>query len=175
MLWAFTACYPAHATRHVSQAMQEIHKLRAQISRIVQSTYPGIDAGFVPKLQPPSDVQVRFPLASWCASSADHPRGHQQLKVLRQLITSAFIDQVAIRKDIADKQSTISYAKVASTRGVPYRAFGIDEDLFIHPSSGLFHQQPPEFIVFTELHRTHKVWLKSESCAFFRRASTHRH
>ena len=41
-----------------AKAMEEIHKLRMQISRIVQSTYPGIDAGFVPKLQPPSETQV---------------------------------------------------------------------------------------------------------------------
>ncbi|BGP13274.1 putative ATP-dependent RNA helicase DHR1 [Rhodosporidiobolus nylandii] len=123
-----------------TKAMQEIHKLRAQISRIVASTFPGIDAGFVPKLPPPNETQ---------------------LKVLRQLLTSAFIDQVAVRKDVADKASNISYAKVASTRGVPYRAFGIDEDLFIHPSSNLFHNSPPDFIVFNELHRTHKVWLKT--------------
>ncbi|KAK4050571.1 putative ATP-dependent RNA helicase DHR1 [Microbotryomycetes sp. JL221] len=122
------------------KAMEEIHKLRAQISRIVQSTYPGVDAGFVPKLKPPSELQ---------------------LKILRQLLASAFIDQVAIRKDLADKSSNVSFSKVASTRNVPYRAFGIDEDLFIHPSSTLFHQLPPEFIVFTELHRTHKVWLRT--------------
>lgn len=41
--------------------MQEIHKLRAQVSKIVQATYPGIDAGFVPKLQPPSETQVSLP------------------------------------------------------------------------------------------------------------------
>ncbi|BGP29302.1 putative ATP-dependent RNA helicase DHR1 [Rhodotorula toruloides] len=123
-----------------TKAMEEIHKLRAQISRIVSSTFPGIDAGFVPKLPPPNETQ---------------------LKVLRQLLTAAFIDQVAIRKDLADKSSNLSYAKVASTRGVPYRAFGIEEDLFIHPSSNLFHGPPPEFIVFNELHRTHKVWLKT--------------
>lgn len=146
--------------------MQEIHKLRAQISRIVQSTYPGIDAGFVPKLQPPSDTQVCLVSLPSNQPPRTHSPSPSQLKVLRQLLTSAFIDQVAIRKDIADKQSTISYAKTASTRGVPYRAFGIDEDLFIHPSSGLFHQTPPEFIVFTELHRTHKVWLKSTSFPF---------
>ncbi|GAA5964446.1 hypothetical protein JCM3765_006281 [Sporobolomyces pararoseus] len=122
------------------KAMQEIHKLRMQISRIVQSTFPGIDAGFVPKLAPPNETQ---------------------LKVLRQLITSAFIDQIAIRKDIADKSSSVSYHKVASTRGIPYRTFGIEEDLFVHPSSNLFHGPPPEFLVFQELHRTHKVWLKS--------------
>ncbi|GAA5990956.1 hypothetical protein JCM11641_007445 [Rhodosporidiobolus odoratus] len=123
-----------------AKAMQEIHKLRVQISRIVASTFPGVDAGFVPKLPPPNETQ---------------------LKVLRQLLTSAFIDQVAIRKDLADESSNISYSKVASTRGVPYRAFGIDEDLFIHPSSNLFHNAPPDFIVFNELHRTHKVWLKT--------------
>ncbi|GAA5917841.1 hypothetical protein JCM6882_000837 [Rhodosporidiobolus microsporus] len=122
------------------KAMQEIHKLRAQISRIVASTFPGIDAGFVPKLPPPNETQ---------------------LKVLRQLLTAAFIDQVAIRKDLVDKSNNISYAKVASTRGVPYRAFGIDEDLFIHPSSNLFHNAPSDFIVYNELHRTHKVWLKT--------------
>ncbi|GAA5902843.1 hypothetical protein JCM8208_006490 [Rhodotorula glutinis] len=122
------------------KAMQEIHKLRQQISRIVQMTFPGVDAGFVPKLAPPNETQ---------------------LKVLRQLLTAAFIDQVAIRKDLVDKTSNLSFAKVASTRGVAYRAFGIDEDLFIHPSSDLFHSSPPEFIVFNELHRTHKVWLKT--------------
>ncbi|BGP37169.1 putative ATP-dependent RNA helicase DHR1 [Rhodotorula kratochvilovae] len=122
------------------KAMQEIHKLRMQISRIVQSTFPGVDAGFVPKLAPPNETQ---------------------LKVLRQLITAAFIDQVAIRKDLVDKTSNMSFSKAASTRGVQYRSFGIDEDLFIHPSSNLFHHAPPEFIVYNELHRTHKVWLKT--------------
>ncbi|KWU45797.1 P-loop containing nucleoside triphosphate hydrolase protein [Rhodotorula sp. JG-1b] len=123
------------------KAMQEIHKLRAQISRLVSSTFPGLDAGFVPKLPPPNETQ--------------------QIKVLRQLLTAAFIDQVAIRKDIADKSSNTSFAKLASTRGVPYRAFGIEEDLYIHPSSNLFHGPPPEFIVYNELHRTTKVWLKT--------------
>ena len=40
--------------------MQEIHKLRAQISRIVQSNFPGLDAGFDPKLRPPNDTQVSY-------------------------------------------------------------------------------------------------------------------
>lgn len=89
--------------------------------------------------------------------------GREQIKVLRQLLAAAFIDQVAIRKDIAERSSNTSFAKLASTRGVPYRAFGIEEDLYIHPSSNLFHGPPPEFIVYNELHRTTKVWLKSTS------------
>ncbi|SGY69292.1 BQ5605_C004g02989 [Microbotryum silenes-dioicae] len=127
------------------KAMEEIHKLRAQISRIVSTSYHGFDVGFDPQLPPPSTTQ---------------------LKVLRQLLTSAFIDQVAIRKDLADKASPLSYAKTVSTRGVPYRAFGIDEDIFIHPSSTLFHQAPPEFVVFQEVMRTNKVWMKSELFSF---------
>lgn len=38
--------------------MEEIHKLRAQISNIVQANFPGADAGFVPKILPPNDLQV---------------------------------------------------------------------------------------------------------------------
>jgi ATP-dependent RNA helicase DHX37/DHR1 len=42
------------------KAMEEIHKLRAQISSIVHANFPGTDAGFVPKLMPPNDVQVGY-------------------------------------------------------------------------------------------------------------------
>lgn len=42
--------------------MEEIHKLRAQISNIVQLNFPGLDAGFVPKIKPPSDLQVNLQL-----------------------------------------------------------------------------------------------------------------
>ena len=46
------------------KAMQEIHQLRAQISAIVQTNYPEADAGFVPKLAPPNDLQVRTRISS---------------------------------------------------------------------------------------------------------------
>jgi ATP-dependent RNA helicase DHX37/DHR1 len=39
--------------------MEEIHKLRAQISNIVQANFPDADTGFVAKLKPPNDLQVR--------------------------------------------------------------------------------------------------------------------
>ena len=38
--------------------MEEIHKLRAQISNIVQANFPDADAGFTSKLPPPRDIQV---------------------------------------------------------------------------------------------------------------------
>ena len=40
------------------QAMEEIHKLRAQISNIVRTNFADTDAGFTPKLPPPQDIQV---------------------------------------------------------------------------------------------------------------------
>lgn len=82
-----------------------------------------------------------------------------QLKALRQLIAACFIDQVAVRKDILEHTSGTKYA---STRGIPYRALDIAEDVFIHPSSVLFGESPPDYIVFQEVVKGSKVWLKGK-------------
>ncbi|KAJ7600578.1 P-loop containing nucleoside triphosphate hydrolase protein [Mycena floridula] len=119
------------------KAMEEIHKLRAQISNIVQANFPGVEAGFEPRLPPPDDIQ---------------------LKVIRQLLTAAFIDQTAVRKDRVDRSS--SGTQYSTCRGVPYRAIGIEEDVYIHPSSVLANGPPPEYVVFYEVVRTSQVWLK---------------
>ncbi|KAF8073607.1 P-loop containing nucleoside triphosphate hydrolase protein [Lyophyllum atratum] len=119
------------------KAMEEIHKLRAQISNIVQINFPGVDAGFVSNLRPPNALQ---------------------LKVLRQLLTAGFIDQVAVRKDRIDPSS--AHAQYATSKGIAYRALGISEDVFIHPSSALANTSPPEYLVFNEVVRTTRVWLK---------------
>ncbi|KAJ7109727.1 P-loop containing nucleoside triphosphate hydrolase protein [Mycena crocata] len=120
------------------KAMEEIHKLRAQISNIVQTNFPGADAGFVPQLMPPNDLQ---------------------LKVLRQLLAAGFIDQVAVRKDRVEQTSSAG-VKYTTSKGVPYKALGVSEDVFIHPSSVLASTSPPEYVVFTELIRTTRVWIK---------------
>jgi ATP-dependent RNA helicase DHX37/DHR1 len=43
----------------VLQAMEEIHKLRAQISHIAQANFPGTGVDFTPQLRPPNALQVR--------------------------------------------------------------------------------------------------------------------
>jgi ATP-dependent RNA helicase DHX37/DHR1 len=83
--------------------------------------------------------------------------------VLRQLLTAGFIDQVAARRDLIQKGSA-SVPKFATSRGVPYKAMGISEDVFIHPSSVLFNIPPPDYIVFQELVRTSRVWIKGNEC-----------
>ena len=119
--------------------MEETHKLRAQISSIAQTNFPGIDAGFVRNLKPPSELQ---------------------LKVLRQLLCAAFIDHVAVRKDLV--QSTVSSGnRYATCRGVPYRAMGVGEDVYVHPRSVVFGKAPPDFVVFQEAVRSSQTWLKS--------------
>jgi len=119
--------------------MEEIHALRAQISGIAQANFPSIDMRFNPNIPPPKANQV---------------------KALRQLIAASFIDQVAIRKDIV-QTSSANGNKYASCRGVAYRANGVTEDVFIHPSSVLFHKAPPDYVVFQEVVRSTKVWIKS--------------
>ncbi|CAL1713077.1 unnamed protein product [Somion occarium] len=118
------------------KAMEEIHKLRAQISNIVQVNFPDASVGFVLNLQPPSGLQ---------------------LKVLRQLLAAGFIDQVAVRKD---KISPSSGQQFTTSKGVPYRAMGISEDVYIHPSSVLANMPPPDFVVYLEVVRTSRIFIK---------------
>jgi len=49
------------SAKNAPQAMEEIHKLRAQISNIVRINFADTDDGFTPKLPPPQDIQVRSP------------------------------------------------------------------------------------------------------------------
>jgi ATP-dependent RNA helicase DHX37/DHR1 len=81
------------------------------------------------------------------------------LKVLRQLLAAAFIDQVAVRKDLVQKKAATG-VQYSTTKGVPYRAMGVHEDVYIHPSSVLSQSSPPDYIVFTEIVRATKPWLK---------------
>lgn len=120
------------------KAMEEIHKLRAQISSLVSTTFPGVDVGHKSNLQPPTETQ---------------------LKALRQLLAAAFIDQVAVRKDLVEKKFATG-VQFSTAKGVPYRALGVPEDVFIHPSSILWQRSPPDYLVFTEIVRTTKPWLK---------------
>lgn len=136
--------------------MEEIHKLRAQISSIVQANFPGLDTGFVPSLEPPSDLQVsRPPCRVFLAIDAC------QIKVLRQLLSAAFIDQVAVRKDKVDR-TTSTGTQYKNSKGIAYRAIGILEDVFIHPSSILSSISPPEYVVYHEVVRTTRTWMKGE-------------
>ncbi|CAE6517476.1 unnamed protein product [Rhizoctonia solani] len=118
------------------KAMEEIHKLREQIAYIVISTFPETEKELRGAMKLPSEYQI---------------------KLLQQIITSGFIDQIAVRKDYIEKQTGV---KRTSARGVAYQAIGVKEDVFIHPSSVLFGATPPDFVAFQDVVRTSRVWLK---------------
>ncbi|KDN51411.1 P-loop containing nucleoside triphosphate hydrolase protein [Tilletiaria anomala UBC 951] len=126
------------------KAMEEIHKLRAQLANLVVMNLVGLSEGDRASIM---DPKLKLP-------------NEMQLKVLRQLITAAFVDQVAVRADLSSPTDAAghavhSYAKMKSTRYVPYRAMGVGREFaYIHPSSTLFHKAPPEWIVFTEVQRS---------------------
>ncbi|KAF8908975.1 P-loop containing nucleoside triphosphate hydrolase protein [Gymnopilus junonius] len=120
------------------KAMEEIHKLRAQISSLVHANFPKTDPCFIPHLPPPNDHQI---------------------KVLRQLLTAGFIDQVAVRKDLVDRNDS-SGTQLSTSKNVPYRALGVQEDVYIHPSSILANLSPPDYVVYHEIVRTSRVYVK---------------
>jgi ATP-dependent RNA helicase DHX37/DHR1 len=157
------------------QAMQEIHKLRAQISNIASANFTPVASPAATKLGKqgvvaPAAKSIEGPLFN----PKLEPPNSTQLKVLRQLMASAFIDQLAVRKDLLDPASKTAGAKFSSTRGVPYRAMGVDEDVFIHPSSVMFHSEPPEWLVWGDIVRTSQVWMKSASASNLEREGSSR-
>lgn len=148
--------------------MEEIHKLRAQITNIVQSNFPEIKGNMSATLPPPSTRQV----CNWLDHQCTFLRlyvwkyfAFAQLKILRQYLTAGFIDCVAVRKDLVSKSP--DGTKFASSRGIPYSALDVDEDVFIHPSSVLFHKSPPNYVIYQEVVRSSRVWIKSKSSVHF--------
>ncbi|CUS10956.1 unnamed protein product [Tuber aestivum] len=131
------------------RAMQETHKLRQQISKIVKTNCPGVLNSFNPKLPPPSTVQVN---------------------ALKQIIAAGFIDQVAIRADLLPNSPyKLSYNSAKRVTEVPYMTLfasstfqqstdegaPLDPAVYVHPSSVLASQSSyPEYLVYSELKKS---------------------
>lgn len=118
--------------------MEEIRKLRRQLTNLVSANFPEIDVYMDPRMKRPSATQ---------------------LKVLRQVLTAGFIDSVAIRQDVLDTGGGKG-KKLKHSRHVVYRLMWSDEEAFIHPTSTLFSQEPPAMLVYSELYKGTKTWLK---------------
>ncbi|KAG0367263.1 putative ATP-dependent RNA helicase DHR1 [Gamsiella multidivaricata] len=122
------------------KAMQEIHQLRGQLTRMVQDNFansPTVSSlVFDPYMEKPT------------------PR---QLTAIRQIVACAFLDQVAIRKDLLGAVEE-NYSKKA--KAVPYVTMWSKESVYIHPSSGLFGtsmEKAPPVVVYQDLQRTVKA------------------
>ncbi|KAF9929296.1 putative ATP-dependent RNA helicase DHR1 [Linnemannia zychae] len=122
------------------KAMQEIHQLRGQLTRMVQDNFA--NSPTVANLV--FDPYMEKPTA-------------RQLVAIRQIIACAFMDQVAIRKDLVGAVEA-NYSKKAKT--VPYVTMWSKENVYIHPSSGLFGfsmDKAPAMVVYQDLQRTVKA------------------
>lgn len=128
------------------KAVKEASTLRQQLSTIVQNNRSGIlPAKFEKCLPQPTP---------------------KQLKALEQILAAAFIDQIAIRADLAPTAEEMP-RKPSRAIDVPYLPLfrshqGKADDLvdiaaFLHPSSVLAHTSPkelPHYIIYSHLQRS---------------------
>ncbi|SHO77234.1 Similar to S.cerevisiae protein ECM16 (Essential DEAH-box ATP-dependent RNA helicase specific to U3 snoRNP) [Malassezia sympodialis ATCC 42132] len=124
------------------KAMEEINKLRAQLSSLVVANLTALSNTDTVALQQPELI----------------PPSPTQCKVLRQLLCAIYVDRVAVRADIvaapeAELQVRAQTSK-GGARGVPYVALGVPGPVYLHRSSTFFQRTAPEWIVFGEVHRS---------------------
>lgn len=132
-----------------SKVLKEILQLRHQITDLLRTNIPGFaHLKFQQKLPPPSPKQV---------------------KALKQMVAAGFIDQVAIRADLAPHPPAALWRKPTRAIDVPYLTLfpsyicqdseeggEADKAVYIHPSSPLAHLSPqecPDYITYSYLQR----------------------
>ncbi|ORZ08054.1 P-loop containing nucleoside triphosphate hydrolase protein [Lobosporangium transversale] len=122
------------------KAMQEIHQLRGQLTRLVQDSFansPTVSSlVFDPYMEKPTS---------------------RQLTAIRQIVACAFLDQVAVRKDLV---GTVEEHYSKKAKAVPYVTMWSKESVYIHPSSALFGlnmEKAPPMVVYQDLQRTVKA------------------
>ncbi|KAI8097439.1 P-loop containing nucleoside triphosphate hydrolase protein [Halteromyces radiatus] len=120
------------------RAMEDIRKLRRQLTNMVASNFPNINICVDPQMKPPSKLQ---------------------LKVLRQVITAGLVDCVAMRQDVLDTDGGKGLT-FKNANNVPYKLMWSNEIAYIHPNSVLYGQPPPPVLVYSELFNGSRNWLK---------------
>lgn len=133
------------------KALQETQKLRKQITTLLQKDIPAFaNLTFQERLDRPSTKQVT---------------------ALKQMVAAGFIDQIAIRGDLAPVPPEM-HRKPRRAIDVPYLPLQplqtsgatsnaddalVDRAVYIHPSSNLAHYSPqelPEYIIYSGLQRS---------------------
>ncbi|KAL1970312.1 hypothetical protein VTN77DRAFT_5472 [Rasamsonia byssochlamydoides] len=128
-----------------AKGLKEASQLRRQLTDIVRANNPGVIGAYEARLPEPSQ---------------------KQLKALKQIVTAGFIDNVAIRADLAPVPPEIP-RKPKRAIEVPYltlfrsregRAVELDEKaVYVHPSSVLAHLSPtemPQYIIYSHLQQS---------------------
>lgn len=136
------------------KVLKEIQQLRRQLTELLKTNIPSFaNITFEDKLDPPSAKQVA---------------------ALKQMAAAGFVDQVAIRGDLAPNPPD-QYRKPKRPIDVPYVPLmplqsaanddGLSRCVYIHPSSPMAHmsiQECPEYIVYSYLQRSTPSGLNPE-------------
>ncbi|OMJ19804.1 putative ATP-dependent RNA helicase [Smittium culicis] len=140
--------------------MSDCHKLYYQLFNICKQQLPvskKVLSASISKISPPTP---------------------QQTTILRQVICNGFVDQIAIRADLANpnNNNTDTNGDDEVDSLVPYITMGSSEKAYIHPSSVLLINKPvgkggkskksslyhhyPKYLVYGELQKTTKLWMR---------------
>ncbi|KAJ2613647.1 putative ATP-dependent RNA helicase DHR1 [Coemansia sp. RSA 1365] len=128
------------------KAINEIRKLRQQLTALMQTYCPNAGAKMVQRMAPPSKTQQM---------------------VIRQIVLAGFVDQVAVRGDIAGYHASDDEAETRrrGLHAVPYMTMWNSEPVFIHPESVVYATvqssgSMPQAVVFAELQHSTRMWAK---------------
>ncbi|KKK23510.1 hypothetical protein P175DRAFT_0484275 [Aspergillus ochraceoroseus IBT 24754] len=129
-----------------AKALKEATQLRRQLTDIVRTNNPGLVEAYQARLPEPTDKQV---------------------KALKQIVTAGFIDNVAIRADLAPvppemhrtpkRAIDVPYLTLFRSRdGSPSQELN-EKAVFVHPSSLIARLSPkemPQYIIYSHLQQS---------------------
>ncbi|KAJ2788145.1 putative ATP-dependent RNA helicase DHR1 [Coemansia interrupta] len=140
---ATQAAADAHFLR--PKAMREIAQLRAQLMHLVHVHCPDTPAA--------------------AAEGPLRPPSAQQQTLIRQIVLAGFVDQVAVRADLAGASGDVAEQR-PGLQATAYVTMWGSEPVFIHPESVVYRgagraaQQMPHAVVYGELQRTSRLWAR---------------
>jgi len=114
------------------KAINEVKKLRKQLTNTVNSIFPTLDLIMDPKMRPPTQ---------------------EEATLLRQIVLSGMVDRIAKKYDHVITNKEGKDLKNA------YQGLLLEDPIFIHPSSVLF-KELPEYICYLDLIETSKMYMK---------------
>ncbi|GLE02940.1 hypothetical protein PINS_up011804 [Pythium insidiosum] len=134
------------AENHLHEkTMQQMLKLRQQLTRIVNQLFGGDDDDFEP-----IELSPRMP-----------PPDNETQVVLRQIVAAGFLDQVARR---VPPGTITEGSKLERNCAYLTASGGVHEPVYIHPHSHVFTPDPaklPPFVVYQHIQRTSRAYLKT--------------
>lgn len=116
------------------KAIVEIRKLRVQLTNEVNLNVTNLNLSVDPNMSPPSDMQA---------------------KLLRQVMLSGLVDQVAKRVDPEELKEGEDKRKWKHAYQIPE----MESPVFMH-SSSVLRKEIPEWVVYQEIYETNKTYMR---------------